>query len=99
VFAIDELSVGLCCLVQPAAACELVQNTSIQLAATPGHLDVNCYGSGTKQCSRAQIVSIAKPSMIRPYFDGSFLLEGQPSTRDATGKVFAVILWARAARS
>jgi hypothetical protein len=73
--------------------------TPLQLAATPGHLDVNCYGSGTKQCSRAQIVSIAKPSMIRPYFDGSFLLEGQPSTRDATGKVFAVILWARAARS
>ena len=59
---------------------------ALQLAATPGHLDVNCYGSGTKQCSRAQIVSISKPSTITPYFDGSFLLEGQPSTRDATGK-------------
>ena len=59
---------------------------ALRLAATPGHLDANCSGSGTKHCSRAQIVSVARPSKTQPYFDGSFLLEGQPAKRDANGK-------------
>lgn len=55
------------------------------LATLAGHVDDNCYLSGTPGCTRASVTALALPSLVRPYLDATLVVNGHPKMSSSNG--------------